>query len=156
MSYKLMPIKIVAVLSVLAAFGGEFCTIAAEPAAAYDWRLGDAESGLKIHGEATRAAGVAGECLVLDGESLVELKDSGKLNGGEQGFTFSVWFNPYDLDGGQQVIAAKNRYSLGERQWSIAIEPNGTLSAYLSQGKWKVIASRVRPEPGRWHPGRRR
>ena len=66
--------------------------------------------------------GVAEECLVLDGESLVELVDSGKLNGGAQGFTFSVWFNPYDLDGGQQVIAAKNRYSLGERQWSIAIE----------------------------------
>ena len=151
MNRKLMHIKIVTVFSVLAAFGEESCTKAAEPVTAYDWRLGDAEPGVKFHGQVTRAAGVDGKCSVLDGESLVELEDSGKLNGGEQGFTFSVWFNPYDLDGGQQVIAAKNRYSLGERQWSIAIEPNGTLSAYLSQGKWKVIASRVRPEAGRWH-----
>ncbi len=151
MTRRLMYNKIAAVLLVLQAFGGGICTKAAEPAKAYDWRIGDGEIGVTIRGKATRGAGVDGDCLVLDGESLLELPNSGNLNGGEQGFTFSVWFNPYDLDGGQQVIAAKNRYSLGERQWSIAIESGGTLSAYLSQGKWKVIASRVRPEPGRWH-----
>ncbi|MBA4015709.1 MAG: cycloinulo-oligosaccharide fructanotransferase [Pirellula sp.] len=152
MTRELTHIKLAGVLLVLWAFGGVISTEAGEPAAAaVEWHLDGPEPGVKVHGTVARAAGAVGECLVVDGESLVELQESGRLNGGEQGFTFSVWFNPYDLDGGQQVIAAKNRYALGERQWSIVMEPGGTLSAYLSQGKWQVIATRVKPEPGRWH-----
>ena len=152
MKSELTPLRIiVALVALLTTLERGHGAVPEGSVAVSHWQLNGPEPGLKLHGKVTGAAGVAGACLVLDGESLVELLDSGKLNGGEQGFTFSVWFNPYDLDGGQQVIAAKNRYSLGERQWSIAIEPNGTVSAYLSQGKWKVITSRTKPEPGRWH-----
>ena len=56
------------------------------------------------HGAVQEAPGVNQQSLVLDGASVIELKDSAALNGGG-GFTFSVWFNPYALNSGQQVIA---------------------------------------------------
>jgi hypothetical protein len=67
---------------------------------------------------------------VLDGSSVVELRDSASLDPSE-GFSISVWFNPYMLGGSQQMLIAKNRYALNERQCSIAIEPDGKLKACL-------------------------
>lgn len=121
----------------------------ASPLFAATWPLNDAGDSLIVRGKATAAAGTAGQCLVLDGDSVIELKDSPHLGGGA--FTVSLWFNPYDLKGGQQMLAAKNRYSRNERQWSLTIEPNGTMKAYLQQGGWSTISCAEPLKAGAWH-----
>jgi hypothetical protein len=118
-------------------------------ARAEHWSLERADDAVVLRGRAKPGPGFAGQALVLDGESLVELKDSARLS--SDAFTISVWFNPYELTGGQQVLAGKNRYSLKERQWSLTIEPDGRLKAHLQQGGWSTISC---PEPlkaGAWH-----
>ena len=102
------------------------------------------------HGTVQEAAGVKQQSLVLDGSSVIELKDSAALNG-DGGFTFSVWFNPYGLSAGQQVIAGKNRYSHDERQWTLTVEPDGKLKAYLKQGGWSTIGCAETLQAGHWH-----
>lgn len=121
----------------------------ASPLFAATWPLDDAGDSLIIRGKATTATGTAGQCLVLDGDSVVELKDSANLGGGA--FTVSLWFNPYDLAGGQQMLVGKNRYSHNERQWSLTIEPNGKLKAYLQQGGWSTISCAEPLKAGAWH-----
>ena len=96
---------------------------------------------LTIHGSVKEAPGVNQQSLVIDGASVIELKDSAALNG-DGGFTFSVWFNPYSLSAGQQVIAGKNRYSSDERQWSLSVERDGKLKAYVKQDGWVTIQSK--------------
>jgi hypothetical protein len=120
-------------------------------ASARHWPLDAVDSRIKVHDSAAIAPGASGQSLVLDGHSLLELRDSTALNGGSAGFTFSLWFNPYHPQQGQQIIAAKNRYSLGERQWSLAMEPDGSLRAYLQQGKWQTISSGAVLKAGHWH-----
>ena len=88
------------------------------------WPLDAVDSQIAVVGTANLASGVRDKSLMLDGSSAIELKDSAALNGTD-GFTFSVWFNPYTLNDGQQVIAGKNRYSLNERQWTLTVEPDG-------------------------------
>lgn len=122
----------------------------AASAQAADWPPHDMTATLIARGHIqTAASGVLGTCLVFDGESLVETKDSAKLASGE--FTVSVWFNPYDLAGGQQMLAGKNRYSLQQRQWSLTIEPDGRLKAYLHQNGWITIDCPESLVAGRWH-----
>jgi len=111
--------------------------------------LDGVDDSLIVRGKATTAAGVGGHSLVLDGRSLVELKDSAKLSSGE--FTVSLWFNPYDLAGGQQMLVGKNRYSLDERQWGLTIEPDGKLKAHLRQSGWSTIPCNEPLVAGRWH-----
>jgi len=121
----------------------------ASPTFAATWPLDGVDDSLIVRGKATTAAGAAGQSLVLDGESLIELKDSAKFGSGE--FTVSLWFNPYDLAGGQQMLAGKNRYSLDERQWSLTIEPDGKLKAHLRQSGWSTILCSEPLVAGRWH-----
>ena len=90
------------------------------------WPLNDVTDTLIVHGKVKSAKGAVGQSLALDGESLIELKDTAKFASGA--FTISLWFNPYDLALGQQMLVGKNRYSLNERQWSLTIEPNGKLN----------------------------
>jgi hypothetical protein len=104
-----------------------------------------------VHGKADTAEGASGKSLLLDGSSLIALRDSARLNGGDSGFTFSVWVNPHELHGGQQLIAGKNRYSLNQRQWGVMIEPDGSLQAYLHQDGWSTIACKERLQEGQWH-----
>ena len=73
------------------------------------WPLDAAARSLQIHGTAKPAAGAVDQSLALDGNSVIEQKDTADLNGS---FTVSVWFNPYVLEGSQQMIVGKNRYSL--------------------------------------------
>jgi hypothetical protein len=114
------------------------------------WPLNGVDDSLIVRGgNATTAAGALGQSLVLDGGSLVELKDSANLNG--SAFTVSLWFNPYDLAGGQQMLVGKNRYSLGERQWGLTIEPDGKLKAYLRQSSWSTIPCNEPLVAGKWH-----
>lgn len=129
-----------------------FLTVAASEGAVWDLdSAGKGEKAIKVRGRAQVAPGAVGRSLVLDGSALIELQDSAGLNGGAEGFTFSVWFNPYALHAGQQVIAGKNRYALGERQWSLTVEDDGTLRAHLRQDGWSVITGREPLNAGSWH-----
>lgn len=121
----------------------------ASPLLAATLPLDDVADTMIVRGTAKTAAGASGRSLVLDGESLIELKDSAKLAGGA--FTVSLWFNPYELAGGQQMLAGKNRYSRNERQWSLTIEPDGRLRAHLQQGGWSTISCVERLKAGAWH-----
>lgn len=122
----------------------------ASPTQAETWPLEGEVDTLGIRGSAPKvASGVAGQSLVLDGESLIELKDSAKLASGE--FTVSLWFNPYDLADGQQMLAGKNRYSRNERQWSLTIESDGKLKAHLRQKGWSTISCDESLVAGQWH-----
>lgn len=131
-----------ALLSLLTAFP-------AAPARAATWPLDGVDDRVTIRGTATAAAGAFGRGLVLDGGSLVELQESGPVANGE--FTVSVWFNPYELTGSQQMIAGKNRYSRDERQWSLTLEPDGRLMAHLRQGGWSTIPVAEPLKAGAWH-----
>lgn len=115
------------------------------------WSLDSAESStFTLRGSATAGSGIdENPSLVLDGGSLIELNDSAKLASGA--FTVSLWFNPYDLAGGQQMLAGKNWYSRNERQWSITIEPNGKLKAFLWQNGWSTISCPQPLKAGAWH-----
>ena len=116
------------------------------------WPLDGSDApSLLLHGKAAAATGAVGQSLVLNGKTVIELRDTAMLNPGENGFTFSVWFNPYNIHRGQQVIAAKSRYSSDERLWSVILEPDGTLCAYVRQEGWKTLRSRDKVKAGHWH-----
>lgn len=112
------------------------------------WELDDAKESIQVHGSVKTAAGAVGQSLVLDGSSVIELKDTAPHNGR---FTVSVWFNPYVLEGSQQMIVGKNRYSLNERQWGITIEPDGKMKAHLKQDGWSEISCEEPLKAGHWH-----
>lgn len=115
----------------------------------HSWPLDEVNSSLTVRGSTRIAPGASGKSLVVDDASLIELNDSAKLASGA--FTISLWFNPYDLAGGQQMLAGKNRYSRNERQWSITIEPNGKLKAFLWQNGWSTISCPQPLKAGAWH-----
>ena len=112
------------------------------------WPLDVVSPSLQIHGPAKPAAGAVDQSLALDGNSVIELKDTADLNGS---FTVSVWFNPYVLEGSQQMIIGKNRYSLNARQWGVTIEPNGKMKAHLRQDGWSEITCAESLKAGHWH-----
>ena len=49
------------------------------------------------------------------------------------------------------MIAAKNRYSKSEREWSVMIDKDGLIRLYIWQGRWKTVNAPDKPTPGRWH-----
>lgn len=114
-----------------------------------NWPIDEVNDSLTVRGSTQIAAGVSGKSLVFRGDSLIELNDSARLASGA--FTVSLWFNPYNLAGGQQILAGKNRYSLHERQWSLTIEPNGKLKAFLWQKGWRTISCVQPLKAGAWH-----
>ncbi len=120
------------------------------PASAAHWPLNGPDPSLVIHGDVRTAAGIADQSLVFDGSSVIEIKDTASLNPSD-GFSISVWFNPYILTDAQQMLIAKNRYSLNERQWGITIEPDGKLKAYLQQSGWSTITCKEPLQAGHWH-----
>ncbi len=116
---------------------------------AVTWPLDALKESFTLRGTAETVSGVSARSLKLDGASLIELKDSAKLAAGA--FTASLWFNPYALEAEQQMLIGKNRYSRGERQWSLTIEPDGHLKAYLQQGGWSTISCAEPLKAGAWH-----
>jgi hypothetical protein len=114
-----------------------------------NWPLDEINATVTMRGSAKTAGGAFGRSLVIDGESLIELKDSADF--ASDAFTVSLWFNPYDLAGGQQMLAGKNRYSRDERQWSLTIEPDGKLKAHLRQNGWSAISCDKPLVAGQWH-----
>lgn len=114
------------------------------------WPLDVMDASIRVHGSSTPALGAVAQSLVLDGDSLIELKNSSAL-ASDSSFTVSVWFNPYLLSGSQQMIVGKNRYSRNERQWGITIEPDGKLRAHLQQKRWNKITCAQPLQAGHWH-----
>lgn len=121
-------------------------------AANQSWPLDSNDSSeLDLHGNVSAADGVKGGSLVLNGDCLLKVNDSERLAGVKAGFTLTAWVNPYRLSGEQQMIAAKNRYSLGERQWSVMIDKDHHFRLYVYQGSWVTADSSELPKPGHWH-----
>jgi hypothetical protein len=121
-------------------------------AADQSWSLDSPDSSeLHVHGNVSAADGVEGSSLVFDGTCLLNVKHSERLAGSEAGFTLTAWVNPYRLSGAQQMIAAKNRYSLSERQWSVMIDEDNRFRLYVYQGSWVTADSSASPKPGHWH-----
>lgn len=110
-----------------------------------------AEPGLVARGgEMSVAPGARGNSLALDGATVLEVKDSAAATHHGNGFTCAIWVNPYAARRGQQMIVAKNRYSLDEREWGMMIDKDGRIKLYVWQGKWVIVDSGHQPEPGRW------
>jgi hypothetical protein len=120
------------------------------PAANVSWSL-DATEDFVRHGELKLADGVKGRSVVFDGGSLLTAKDSARLTSGEAGFTLTVWVNPYLLNHEQQMIVAKNCYSLDQRQWGLMIDKDNRFRLYVWQGKWATTDSPTLPQPGHWY-----
>jgi len=121
-------------------------------AADQSWSLDSPDSSeLHVQGRISAADGVQGSSLVFNGDCLLKVKDSERLAGGEAGFTLTAWVNPYRLSGVQQMVAAKNRYSLGERQWSVMIDKDNRFRLYVYQGSWVTAESSALLKPGHWH-----
>lgn len=117
------------------------------------WPLDSASSKQLRHkgGAATEADGVRDKSLVLSGKSLLEVKDSTSVPNSRKPFTLVVWLNPYNLDRGQQMIAAKNRYSLNEREWGVMVDRDQKLRLYVHQGGWKTAQAGAALKTGHWH-----
>ncbi len=126
---------------------------AAEPHPDRKWPLDSAPSEqiLQKGGSAAGPVGVRSRCLVLNGNSLLEAKDSTSVPNSPKPFSLIVWFNPYNLDRGQQMIAAKNRYSLNEREWGVMVDRDQKLRLYIHQGGWKTAQADTELKPGHWH-----
>lgn len=121
-------------------------------ATARHWPLDTATDGaLTLRGQVSAVAGVRGQALALDGKSLIELNASAGFNPGDAGFTLTLWAAAFAPGGEQQMLAAKNRYSLGERQWGVMIDRDGKFRLYVDQGGWKTVTAATAPAPGRWH-----
>lgn len=106
---------------------------------------------LTVHGRIQQAPGVAGGSVVLGGDSLLQVNDSSSLTASDNGFTVMAWVNPYLLNNQQQMISAKNRYSLNERQWGVMIDSDNQFRLYVWQGRWATASSTNELRPGHWH-----
>ena len=73
----------------------------------------DAE-GLDVYGQLSSARGVKNSSVLFEGNSLITVADSASLASQNTGFTLLFWVNPHSLHHAQQIIIAKNRYSLNE------------------------------------------
>jgi hypothetical protein len=131
------------------------CTLcaAAEPLVPkHHWPLDSPVSkDFVVRGSATGVEGVSGTCLRLDGDSLLAVSNSATLTESDSGFTFTMWVNPYGPGEDQQILAAKNRYSLNERQWGVMVDDDGRFRLYLWQGSWVTVEAAMPPKPGHWH-----
>ncbi len=102
-------------------------------------------------GSAVEAVGVHNQCLVLKGKSLLESRAGSTIPHSAEPFTLTAWFNPYNIDRGQQMIAAKNRYALDEREWGVMIDRDQRLRLYIRQNGWETAESTAVLQPGHWH-----
>ncbi|MEZ5943721.1 MAG: exo-alpha-sialidase [Planctomycetaceae bacterium] len=103
------------------------------------------------HGIIRSGEGVEGKSLVFDGVSLLKMKESEGLANHAAGFAWSVWVNPYVLNGEQQMLIAKNCYAKNQRQWGVMIDKDNRFRLYVWQGKWVTAESITAPQVGRWH-----
>lgn len=142
---KLLPYSIVGSIF----FAGTLTAYAAEQ---IHWPLETVDSTeIVLRGRATAKPDSVGNCLVLDGDSLVEAKLPESATPRDE-YTLTVWVNPYTLHHNQQMIAAKNRYSLNESEWSVMVDHDRRIRCDVSRKKWKTVDG-PQPKPGHWIPG---
>lgn len=110
---------------------------------------GQALRGLTAYGDYAIAEGVEGNSIWLDGDSVLKIKSDRVPT--SRFMSLSMWVNVHRLTGDQQMLAAKNVYSLGQREWSVMVDRNGHFCLYLYQNGWKVIDSGVKPTLGHWY-----
>jgi len=101
-------------------------------------------------GRVSTAPGVHQRSVVFDGDAILQVNESASLSHDEQGMTLSIWVNPYAAKLGQQMIVAKNRYSLNEREWGVMVDKDGRYTLYVRQAGWSTLASDVLPTIGKW------
>jgi hypothetical protein len=105
-----------------------------------------------VVGKVSQVEGVKGRGAAFDGQSILKISESAAATHGEQGFTVVAWVNPLALGRGQQMLVAKNVYSLDQREWGVMIDNDDRFRAYIRQDDWKTIEAReVEIEPGRWY-----
>lgn len=120
-------------------------------AADHHWSCDPADAAnLIIHGELRRGRGVVGDALMFDGGTVAVVPDSADAAQGDSGFSIVAWFCPFLVDGQQQMIVAKNRYGLDERQWGVMIDSDNRIRLYVWQDRWVTIAAEAPPVVGEW------
>lgn len=95
--------------------------------------------------------GPGGRSVSLLGDSLLQINQSAEQLESSKPFTLTIWFCPYSLQHGQQMIAAKNQYSLNKREWSLLIDKDQKLRLYVRQRGWQTAESQTELKPGRWY-----
>ncbi len=132
----------------LACLGGIACAAAASDPPAWPLDTLD-DPPVRRVGKAVLVPGAAGQAHSLDGRSVLELRDTASLDP-SPGFTLLVWCNPYLVGGEQRMVAAKNRYGKGERQWGVMIDRDGKFRLYVWQEGWTTATATTAPQPGLW------
>ena len=108
-------------------------------------------TGLAVAGGEVKAApGVRGPALAFDGATVMTVNDSDSATHHDGGFTCAVWVNPYSTEQAQQMIVAKNRYSLNEREWGVMIDRDGRYTLYVRQDGWRTLKAAAAPTIGEW------
>ena len=130
---------------------GTHPNLSVTPQYALKFEVSQSSDYLEKGGAATSGPGVSGKCAVLKGKSLIEIKDSSNLAQQPESFSLVTWINPYNTDRGQQMIAAKNRYSLNQREWGVMIDSDQKLRLYAHQSGWKTASCTAALRPGKWH-----
>lgn len=106
----------------------------------------------RVLGRGSSIIGVKDGGLALDGRSILKVPQSSEISHAPTGFTIVMWVNPFALGRGQQMLLAKNCYSLDQREWSLMLDADGRFRAYIRQGNWKTIeAADLNVQPGRWY-----
>jgi hypothetical protein len=109
------------------------------------------ESG-SVLGKADPVEGIEGKGIAFDGRSIFKIPESAQATHGKSGFTVMMWVNPLALGRGQQMLVAKNRYSLNQREWGVMIDSDDRFRAYIRQDGWKTLeAANIEIDPGRWY-----
>ncbi len=119
-----------------------------------DGRLQDAHGGYhgRIHGTIRAAPGVEGGALAFDGSTtLAAVPAAPELSIGRGPFTVAAWVNTYAPAGAQRMIAAKNDYQAGRREWGLMLDSDGQFRFYARGEGWKTVSGTTVPKPGEWH-----
>jgi len=111
----------------------------------------DEEDALTTLGIAGVAEGVTGKSALFDGRSVMKCQSLQFVEDRHRSIALSMWVNPYRLTGEQQILAAKNVYSQGYREWSLMIDRDFQFCLYVYQNGWKVLRSEVKPICGHWY-----
>lgn len=108
-------------------------------------------SGLPAQGPVSVGNGAKSKGFVLNGQTVLTVPNGNTFGRSADGFTLQLWFNPYLRDSQQQVLAARSRYSLNEREWTVMVDRDGHLRLYVWQGKWVTAQSATPLTPGHWY-----
>jgi hypothetical protein len=105
-----------------------------------------------LHGAPKTASGAEGQALAFDGaSSLLTVPAAPEFSIGDGPFALAAWVTSYTPGSGQQMIAAKNHYAAGQREWGLMLDRDGLFRFYAQFKGWKTLAATTRPKTGVWH-----